>query len=150
MAIASYPTPADAGVLCIILANTAISISIFKEILRSILNVIGIRISSWEELSVDPSDSSSECHRIPSASYREGLQSATVSCDSILLRHRLKQDCCTICLNEFELNAEVNRLCCGHIFHAFCLEKWLNYWNPTCPLCRSHMSHPEEEEASPM
>ncbi|KAK6141269.1 hypothetical protein DH2020_024985 [Rehmannia glutinosa] len=80
MAISSYPTPADAGVLCVILANTAISISIVKELFRSMLHdVIGIRIASWEELSVDPSDSA-ECHRNPSESYMDAFEAKSQKC----------------------------------------------------------------------
>ncbi|CAA0836950.1 Probable E3 ubiquitin-protein ligase XERICO [Striga hermonthica] len=68
MAISSYPTPAEAGILCLILANTAMSISAVKELFRSILSMMGIHISSWDELSVEPPDliefrlSPSECY----------------------------------------------------------------------------------------
>lgn len=151
MAISSYPTPADAGVLCVILANTAISISIVKEIVRSILHVIGIRIASWEELSVDPSDSV-ECHKSHSESYMEEFQSQipAMRYDSLRMCDCLTQEC-SICLSEFEPNAEVNHLSCGHVFHKLCLEKWLNYWNITCPLCRNCMMPQEvEEDTCPM
>ncbi|KAL0327924.1 UNVERIFIED_CONTAM: putative E3 ubiquitin-protein ligase XERICO [Sesamum calycinum] len=151
MAISSHPTPADAGVLCVILANTAISISIMREIVRSILHVIGIRIASWEELSVEPSDSA-ECHRSPSESYMEEFRSQipTTRYDSISICDCLRQEC-SICLTEFKPNAEVNHLSCGHVFHKSCLEEWVNYWNTTCPLCRNYMI-PQEvgEDACPM
>ncbi|KAK6142368.1 hypothetical protein DH2020_022716 [Rehmannia glutinosa] len=142
---------ADAGVLCVILANTAISISIVKELFRSMLHVIGIRIASWEELSVDPSDSA-ECHRNPSESYMDAFRSQipAMRYESIFIRDRLAQEC-SICLSEFEQNAVVNRLSCGHVFHKTCLEKWLNYWNITCPLCRNHMMPQEmERDSCPM
>ncbi|XP_051126202.1 probable E3 ubiquitin-protein ligase XERICO [Andrographis paniculata] len=151
MAISSYPTPADAGVLCIILANTAISISIVKEIVRCILHVIGIHISSWEEFSVEPSGSY-ECRKTPSASYMEEFRTRTPAMryDSIYICNCPKQEC-SICLTEFEAKAEINRLSCGHVFHKPCLEKWLNYWNTTCPLCRNHMISEEgEEDSCPM
>ncbi|PIN20350.1 hypothetical protein CDL12_06941 [Handroanthus impetiginosus] len=151
MAISSYSTPADAGVLCVILANTAISISIVKEIFRSILHVIGIRIASWEELSAEPSHST-ECHRSPAESYIEEFQSQipVTQYDSIFIHNCPRQEC-SICLSEFELNAEVNHLSCGHFFHKSCLEKWLNYWNITCPLCRNYLVPQEvEEDACPM
>ncbi|XP_073030712.1 probable E3 ubiquitin-protein ligase XERICO [Primulina eburnea] len=146
MAISSYPNPADAGVLCIILANTAISISIFKEIVCSILHVIGIHIKSWEELSVEPSDSSEYCAR-PSESYMEEFRSRTPAMryDSIFLANSPKQEC-SICLTALEPTSEVNRLSCGHIFHKLCLEKWLKYWNATCPLCRNYLIPQEMEE----
>ncbi|XP_051115277.1 probable E3 ubiquitin-protein ligase XERICO [Andrographis paniculata] len=145
MAISSYTTPADSGVLFVILANTAMSIAMVKEIVRSILHVIGIRIASWEELSVEPLDSG-ECHRSPSETYAEELRSQmpAMRYDSIFIRTCLREEC-PICLTEFEANMEVNRLACSHVFHKVCLEKWLNYWNATCPLCRNHMM-PQEAE----
>lgn len=147
MAISSYPTPADAGVLCVILANTAISISIFKEIFRSILHVIGIHISSWEDFSVEPSNSG-ECCRRPSESYVEEFRSRSPSMryESVFICPCPKQEC-SICLTEFEPKAEINQLSCGHVFHKSCLEKWLNYWNKTCPLCRNYMMPQEAEDA---
>ncbi|KAL7086523.1 hypothetical protein ACP275_13G007000 [Erythranthe tilingii] len=154
MAISSYPTPSDAGVLCVILANTAISISIVKEILRSILHVMGIHIASSEEYSVEPTNSS-ECHnRISSESYVEEFRNRTPSMSyaSIFVHECPKQEC-SICLSEFEPKSEINQLSCGHVFHKSCLEKWLNYWNTTCPLCRNLMMLPqevEEEDSCPM
>ncbi|XP_047938603.1 probable E3 ubiquitin-protein ligase XERICO isoform X1 [Salvia hispanica] len=146
MAISSYPTPADAGVLCVILANTAISISIFKEMFRSILNVIGINISSWEDFTVEPSNSG-ECCRRPSELYVEEFRSHSPSMqyESVFFHQCPKQEC-SICLTEFVPKAEINQLSCGHVFHKACLEKWLNYWNTTCPLCRNYMMPQEAEE----
>ncbi|KAL2246018.1 UNVERIFIED_CONTAM: putative E3 ubiquitin-protein ligase XERICO [Sesamum indicum] len=152
MAISSYPTPADAGVLCVILANTAISISIVKEIVRSILHVIGIHIASWDEFSVEPSDSADQCCRSPSESYMDEFRSRTpaIQYDSVFMCGCPKQEC-SICLTEFEPKAEINHLSCGHVFHKLCLEKWLNYWNTTCPLCRNSMMPQEvEDDACPM
>ncbi|KZV20939.1 hypothetical protein F511_08853 [Dorcoceras hygrometricum] len=146
MAISSYLNPADAGVLCMILENTAISINIFKEIVCSILHVIGIHIKSWEEFSVESSDSSK--YRVtPSESYMEEFRNRTpaIQYDSIFLSDCPKQEC-SICLTELEPTSKVNRLSCGHIFHKLCLEKWLNFWNTTCPLCRNHLMPQETEE----
>ncbi|KAL2493625.1 putative E3 ubiquitin-protein ligase [Forsythia ovata] len=151
MGISPYPTPADAGVLCIILANTAISISIVMEIVRSILHVIGIHISSWEEFSADPSGPV-ECCRGPSELYMEEFRSRTpaIRYDSMFICDCPKQEC-SVCLTEFKPNQEINHLSCGHVFHKLCLEKWLNYWNVTCPLCRNYMMPQAlEEDACPM
>ncbi|KAL8511358.1 hypothetical protein ACS0TY_017958 [Phlomoides rotata] len=148
MAISTYPTPADAGVLCVILANTAISISIVKEIFRSILHIIGIRFESWEELFEDTLDSY-ECRKTPSESYVEEFRSQipAMRFDSLTI---LDSEC-SICLSEFEPDSEVNHLSCGHVFHNMCLEKWLNFWNTTCPLCRNFMMPQEmEEDTCPM
>ncbi|XP_047966558.1 probable E3 ubiquitin-protein ligase XERICO [Salvia hispanica] len=147
MAISSYPTPADAGVLCVILANTVISISILKELVRSILHIVGIRIASWEELSTDTSDPG-ECRKGLSESYMEEFRSQmpAMRFDSLSMHDNNPGQECSICLSEFEPNAEVNHLTCSHVFHNVCLEKWLNYWNTTCPLCRNCMMPQEVEE----
>ncbi|KZV16142.1 RING/U-box superfamily protein [Dorcoceras hygrometricum] len=45
---------------------------------------------------------------------------------------------CSICLMEFEKDDLVNELPgCGHVFHVDCMEKWLDRFQFTCPLCRS-------------
>lgn len=152
MGLSTYSSAADAGVLCVILANTAISISIMKEIVRSLLLLIGIHIASWEELSMEQLDSV-HSHKSPSESYIEEFRSRTpaIRYNSMFTCDCPKQEC-SVCLTEFEPNAEVNQLSCGHVFHKSCLEKWLNYWNITCPLCRNNMVPQEEveEDACPM
>ncbi|KAH6795908.1 hypothetical protein C2S51_036894 [Perilla frutescens var. frutescens] len=45
---------------------------------------------------------------------------------------------CSICLVELEGEDSVNKLPkCGHVFHAECMEKWVDRCQFTCPLCRS-------------
>ncbi|KAK3034022.1 hypothetical protein RJ639_033307 [Escallonia herrerae] len=147
MGLSPYQTPSDAGVLCIILVNTAISISVMKEIVRSILHVVGIRITSREEYSIDNSADLCGCRGSPSETYMEEFRNRTPALryDSVYCRDQPKQEC-PVCLTEFKPDAEINHLCCGHVFHKLCLEKWLKFWNVTCPLCRNHMM-PQEEEA---
>ncbi|KAG8377350.1 hypothetical protein BUALT_Bualt08G0024000 [Buddleja alternifolia] len=45
---------------------------------------------------------------------------------------------CSICLSEFSEGDEGRQLLeCKHTFHRDCLEKWLQGYTATCPLCRS-------------
>jgi len=44
-------------------------------------------------------------------------------------------DKCTICLSEFELEEDVRRLPCMHLFHVECVDQWLSQ-NKRCPICR--------------
>jgi len=44
-------------------------------------------------------------------------------------------DKCTICLSEFELEEDVRRLPCMHLFHVECVDQWLGQ-NKRCPICR--------------
>ncbi|KAL2342732.1 hypothetical protein Fmac_004017 [Flemingia macrophylla] len=49
---------------------------------------------------------------------------------------------CAVCLSEFEENDEIRRLPnCQHIFHRGCLDRWMDYYHRTCPLCRRWCSH---------
>lgn len=44
-------------------------------------------------------------------------------------------DKCTICLSEFEIEEDVRRLPCMHLFHVECVDQWLGQ-NKRCPICR--------------
>ncbi|KAF5771849.1 putative transcription factor C2H2 family [Helianthus annuus] len=145
MGLSPYQTPSDAGVLCVILVNTAMSISIMKEIVRSILHVIGIHVASSEDYAAQTLTDSIECRGTPSETYMEEFRSRTPSVLYDSLCRRTKQEC-SVCLVEFNPDAEINRLSCGHVFHKSCLEKWLKLWNVTCPLCRNQMMMPKEVE----
>uniref|UniRef100_A0A182RIE4 RING-type domain-containing protein n=1 Tax=Anopheles funestus TaxID=62324 RepID=A0A182RIE4_ANOFN len=42
---------------------------------------------------------------------------------------------CTICLSQFEIDNDVRRLPCMHLFHKDCVDQWL-VTNKHCPICR--------------
>ncbi|WCJ26336.1 RING/U-box superfamily protein [Euphorbia peplus] len=45
---------------------------------------------------------------------------------------------CAVCLYEFEDEDEIRQLSnCRHIFHRSCLDRWVDYDQKTCPLCRT-------------
>lgn len=46
-----------------------------------------------------------------------------------------QQEKCTICLSEFEMEEDVRRLPCMHLFHIQCVDQWLTT-NKKCPICR--------------
>ena len=152
MGLSSLPAPSE-GVLCVILMNTAFSISIFKGIVRAILHVIGIHLSvTATPSSSDSSESQSEppfeFRRNSSETYMEEFRSRipAIRFDSVCSCKCPEHDC-AVCLTRFEPDSEINRLPCGHFFHKSCLEKWLDYWNTTCPLCRTPLM-PEDETSS--
>ncbi|KAL7591606.1 probable E3 ubiquitin-protein ligase XERICO [Lactuca sativa] len=145
MGLSPYSNPSDAGVLCVILVNTAMSISIMKEIVCSILHVVGLRVASSPSSSNQGSPEASERRGSPSETYMEEFRSRTPSLRYISLRRPTKQEC-SVCLTEFKPDSEINKLSCGHVFHKSCLEKWLKCWNITCPLCRNHMMISKEME----
>lgn len=147
MGLSNLPAPSE-GVLCVLLVNTALSISIFKGIVRTILHIVGILASppptttsspSPQDISQNPPDQSFEFHLSPSEDFIEEFRSRTPTLrfDSVCGGCKEPEHECSVCLTQFEPESEINHLCCGHIFHKVCLEKWLDYWNITCPLCRT-------------
>ncbi|CAK7349157.1 unnamed protein product [Dovyalis caffra] len=151
MGLSSLPAPSE-GVLCLLLVNTALSISIVKGIVRSILHIVGIRLSpSSPSASLPSSDNSEdtresfEIHFSPPDNYIEEFRSRMPAIRfNTVCSCKLPEHDCSVCLNQFEPESEINRLSCGHLFHKVCLEKWLDYWNYTCPLCRTSLM-PEED-----
>ncbi|ESQ37035.1 hypothetical protein EUTSA_v10002694mg [Eutrema salsugineum] len=145
MGLSSLPGPSE-GMLCVILVNTALSISIFKGIVRSVLHVLGIRLS---QSSSSPS-SVTASSEIPASepfdfrvSHPESFleefrnKTPTLRYESLCRCKKHEDNECSVCLSKFEEDSEINKLKCGHLFHKTCLEKWIDYWNITCPLCRT-------------
>ncbi|CAI8598274.1 unnamed protein product [Vicia faba] len=46
---------------------------------------------------------------------------------------------CSVCLCDFEEGEKVRSLKCKHAFHKDCLDKWLQDYLATCPLCREQV-----------
>ena len=60
------------------------------------------------------------------------LPTSTVSQEQLV---QLSEDVCSICFGEFELDQEIKVPPCKHIFHAECLNTWLEN-DRRCPCCR--------------
>ncbi|KAK8585949.1 hypothetical protein V6N13_050916 [Hibiscus sabdariffa] len=43
---------------------------------------------------------------------------------------------CVVCLEELRVGFEASQMPCAHIFHADCIQRWLNQ-SHYCPICRS-------------
>lgn len=131
-------TPADGGILILIAVCILKSILFVRNILLAPLHLAGIRIAWLEEEHVEnPWDWHS----------RHGTRSMELFLNQtpVLRFHNCRggqhppEQECIVCLTEFEPDAEVDRLRCGHVFHRMCLEKWLKSRKLTCPLCRTYM-----------
>jgi len=61
----------------------------------------------------------------------EKYQNPSVDLEESHQRH----DDCSICLVEFNINDEIQRLQCAHIFHPQCIRVWLAK-HRDCPLCK--------------
>ncbi|XP_010557728.1 PREDICTED: probable E3 ubiquitin-protein ligase XERICO [Tarenaya hassleriana] len=148
MGLSTLPAPSE-GMLCIILVNTASSISTFKGIVRSILHIVGILLTSSSTPSATSHENPPEsfdlrsCHSdSPLKQFRNRTPALRFS--SLCSCMKQPDHDCSVCLTRFEPESEINKLSCGHLFHKICLEKWIDYWNITCPLCRACLI-PEEE-----
>ena len=53
---------------------------------------------------------------------------------------------CSICREEFEVNAQASALPCNHIYHPDCIALWLSIQN-SCPLCRCQLSVPSDDRS---
>ncbi|QCD86810.1 integrator complex subunit 11 [Vigna unguiculata] len=46
-----------------------------------------------------------------------------------------ENECCSICLEEMNVNDECHKMPCNHAFHHTCILTWLRT-SHVCPLCR--------------
>ncbi|XP_010547192.1 PREDICTED: probable E3 ubiquitin-protein ligase XERICO [Tarenaya hassleriana] len=156
MGLSSLPAPSE-GMLCVILVNTALSISIVKGIVRSILHIVGLSSSSAASDPTEAYPDEAYDLRIYASEYNyvEEFRSQTPSVRFKSIFGCQQQQClgfdhrCSVCLTEFEPESEINKLECGHVFHKACLEKWIDYRNITCPLCRNPLLPQEDLSSSP-
>ncbi|XP_051152185.1 probable E3 ubiquitin-protein ligase XERICO [Andrographis paniculata] len=135
MAISSFPAPADAGVLCLILANAAASVAVVKGIIGAILGAFGVCVESPEVFPVDRA--SCDNYEACAGSYVAEFRKRAPAIEFELRTFNDRE--CSICLMEFEAREEINCLPCRHVFHSACIDKWLLYWHATCPLCRDRV-----------
>jgi len=50
--------------------------------------------------------------------------------------HAPPNETCPICLDEFFVDESLNELPCGHFYHMSCIQPWLQFRSPECPLCK--------------
>lgn len=47
---------------------------------------------------------------------------------------------CSICIEKININDDIRKLNCGHIFHKNCIDQWLVI-SPICPICRYYFAN---------
>ncbi|KAK9276512.1 hypothetical protein L1049_006046 [Liquidambar formosana] len=157
MGLSHFPTAAE-GVLPVLVMNTLLSVALLKNIVRSVLQVMGAAGNS-PNLEEDPLDEDypsmpenarerrisitqfkSLCHSRSSVARRSSGGSSSSGSGSGSGSGSNSgwplMECC-VCLCGFEADEEVSELSCKHFFHKGCLEKWFHNKHTTCPLCRS-------------
>lgn len=102
-----------------------------RNLVSSLLHLMGFP----DFLEIDPPFPESQtpvCPPVPAVLVREFLP---------LMKYRDLSDppeSCTVCLYELEVGEEIRKLKnCKHVFHRSCLDRWMNYDQRTCPLCRT-------------
>ncbi|KAI0511959.1 hypothetical protein KFK09_012593 [Dendrobium nobile] len=133
MGLSSLPTPSE-SVLTLLLVNTALTISILKEIFRSALHIFGLT----PEIDSAVAESTAEIPNLFSPAEENLTERFRSRIKAVRFGYHRHGDC-RVCLAGFEPESVVNRLPCGHLFHKSCVERWIEYRNTTCPLCRSHL-----------
>ncbi|KAL2503781.1 RING-type domain-containing protein [Abeliophyllum distichum] len=78
-------------------------------------------------------------YRLVSSNYKYMSMINKKSSKFVYRRNHLESDFeeCAICLSEFVEGEKGRELECKHMFHRHCVEKWLQEYKATCPLCRS-------------
>jgi Ring finger domain len=58
--------------------------------------------------------------------------------DSAQSQEKKKEDCCSVCTEDYVNGDEVVTTGCNHLFHARCLATWVKT-KETCPICRESL-----------
>ncbi|WCJ38552.1 RING/U-box superfamily protein [Euphorbia peplus] len=123
MGISSFPSAAE-GVLPVLVMNTILSVALFKNTVRSLLQIMG---ANWnfQDFEEDPVAQIQKETRISVSKFKNLHFPVTGPAD------------CRICLSGYGDEEEVSEVMdCKHCFHKGCLDKWFDK-HTTCPLCRS-------------
>ncbi|XP_010556212.1 PREDICTED: probable E3 ubiquitin-protein ligase XERICO [Tarenaya hassleriana] len=149
MGLSHFPTASE-GVLPLLVMNTVVSVSLLKNMVRSVLHVSESENEDSREMEEDPDEDSARRRRILTTQFKslfENRGDERGECSSSRRDHGINggtreedrgaAECC-VCLCGFEEEEEVSELvACKHFFHRACLDKWFGSKHATCPLCRS-------------
>ncbi|KAL1195407.1 E3 ubiquitin-protein ligase RHA1B [Cardamine amara subsp. amara] len=117
--------------------KTLYVIGFFRDILDALCPYFGLPSFLDHTSGPDPT-------YIPSTSSNLVEEFVPVVCFSDVLTD--PEDCCTVCLSDFESDDKVRQLPnCQHVFHHSCLDRWIvDCSKMTCPICRNRFL-PEEK-----
>ncbi|KAF5746553.1 zinc finger family protein [Tripterygium wilfordii] len=132
MGLSNFPIIAE-GLLPVLVMNTVLSLTLLKNILRTLLHLVGAaNRENYPEFQEDPD----ECLPENGSRRRVSITQFKSLCQGNGNGSSRSRECC-VCLCGFEAEEEVSELSCKHFFHKGCLEKWFDNKHTTCPLCRS-------------
>ncbi|KAJ0042121.1 hypothetical protein Pint_17832 [Pistacia integerrima] len=121
MGLSNFPSAAE-GMLPVLVMNTVLSVALLKNMVRSVIQVMGGTWSNPSNLEDESSDGFSNFNSLENA--RERRISITQFKSLCIGRNNrntsvgssVTVDCC-VCLNGFEADEEVSELACKHFFH---------------------------------
>ena len=93
-------------------------------------------LASLHDPAVGRGASDRDLAKLPTVPYAEDLD---------LLKG--EEQCCSVCITDYDQGDKLRVLPCKHLFHAKCVDQWLSV-NATCPLCRKSIfvDDPEDPE----
>lgn len=141
MGLSSFPSPAE-GMLPVLVMNTVLSAALIKNMLKSMLQMVG---ATWDQSNSQEEETSVSNESSSSSGSRERRVSITRYESLCKNRCKAEKSCdgrgatmeCCVCLSKFKDDEKVSELSCKHFFHTRCLGKWFDNQHSTCPLCRS-------------
>jgi len=55
-----------------------------------------------------------------------------------------KDECCSVCMDEFNIDDNASELPCGHLYHTNCITTYLKEYHRICPVCRAEVGKRKE------
>ncbi|KAJ7945448.1 RING zinc finger protein [Quillaja saponaria] len=146
MGLSNFTSAAE-GVLPVLVMNTVLSVALLKNMMRSVLQIVGVggnsstlvgRRSRWVPRKLKGKDNFNYpiqilCQNRSNTVNRGKSRIAGGTCGSGSPSGWATVECCA-CLCGFEADEVFTELSCKHFFYKNCLEKWFDNKHSTCPL----------------
>lgn len=132
-----------------LLLNTLTLLGLLRKLILSFLHLLGLASLVEPGPAAEP-DQPGPAHSPSSAALliREMLPAVRYT-DAVAGREARPgpDETCAVCLYEFEGDEEVRCMRnCRHVFHRWCVDRWIDHDRKTCPLCRKAMVPEELQE----
>lgn len=133
MGLSHFPTASE-GVLPLLVMNTVVSVTLLKNMVRSVFQIVASESEASREIEEkDEAEEDFVRRRILITQFKSLCENRGEEEEG----EERGVECC-VCLCGFKEEEEVSELVsCKHFFHRACLDNWFGNNHTTCPLCRS-------------